>query len=259
MTALPFEGERRFSPSKKYEETVVFVHHFGGHKWSTKRHQDLVLDAGFDCVTFNLYFNSFEGPQSAAQQLSKMFRHLVGLEKDFVLQWAEQLNLILDQIPGDKVIFSLSSPSSAVASCWGLHQRTDLRAWICDCGPFLDAWQCFRNYSRYEAHLENPPFLQAFTLLGYLLFGGLSYQKRMREWMSRLPPAFPLLSLRAGKDLLVPPSSIQKFFSPYKDLNLKVFCFEEAGHLTAIKSMPEKYRQVVVTFLQEIHKTKKPS
>lgn len=248
---LPHDGELLVSPSRKFKETVIFVHHFGGHKRSTKRHQEILLQAGYNCVTFNLYYNSFAGKMTLRKRLKNMLDHFISRRKSFICQWTNELSNILDQVPGDKIIFSLSSPSVSVASSMASGQRKDIKAWICDCGPFLDVWTCFWNYNKYEAKIKNPLLLILFNTLGFLMFGGKGYKKHVEEWLLSFPKDFPVLSLRSGKDRLVPPSSIDKFFNIYNNLMVKSHCFDEAGHLTAIKSHTSKYSQIILTFLQK--------
>lgn len=251
LNNLPFDGELFAAPSKKFKETIVFVHHFGGNKKSTRRHQDILLQAGYDCVTFNLYYHSFSGKMTFKKRLKSMFRHFLSGRRNFIHQWTHELSTILDLIPGDKILFSLSSPSVSVASSIATHQRKDIKAWVCDCGPFLEAWTCFWNYNKYEAQIKNPIFLLLFNSLGFLMFGGIGYKSHVQKWLLSFSKGFPVLSLRAENDQLVPPSAIDKFFSVYNDLNIQIHCFKQAGHLTAIKSHAFEYSQVILTFLQK--------
>lgn len=247
---LPFDGEYRHSPSRRFEEVVVFIHHFGGHKNSTRRHQEMVLKAGYDCVTFNLYYNSQERIPTQ-KRLSNLVRHFFSGKRNFIDQWMKQLNLILDQIPGNKILYSLSSPSTAVVGCIGGQQRSDIKAWICDGGPFLDLWKCFWNYNRHESGLSHLLPLTLFNTLGFIMFGGFGYRTRMRRGLLMFPKDFPILSLRAAQDQLVPPSSIQKFFSLSNNLNINVHTFSPADHLSAIKTDRDTYERTVLTFLQK--------
>lgn len=249
--SLPFDGEYRRSSSKRFHEVIVFIHHFGGHKHSTKRHQEMVLKAGYDCVTFNLYYHSQE-KLSPRERLSNLLEHFLSGRRNLFEQWVKQLDLILDQIPGDKVIYSLSSPSTAAVGSIGLRQRKDVKAWICDGGPFLDLWKCFWNYNRYESKLTHLVPLTLFNTLGFLMFGGLTYRAKMRRWLLRFPKDFPILNLRAAQDQLVPPSAIQKFFSLSNQLSPEVHVFSHSDHLSAIKTERETYEKTVLTFLQKI-------
>ncbi len=251
MSHLPFDGEYLKSPSKKFNETIVFVHHFGGHKRSTRRHQNLVLEAGFDCVTFNLYFNSARGQQSFRHRFKKMFFHFAKGRRNFINQWTDELAEILDTLPGRKIIFSLSSPSTAVAGNIGRDHRKDISAWVCDCGPFLDAWTCFWNYNVHLSGAQNWLMTFVFNTIGFIMFGGIFYKTRMKKWVLSFPKGFPVLSLRAQKDALVPPVSIDRFFSLSDGLDLVSHTFVEAGHLDAVKKNEHQYKEIVLTFLQK--------
>lgn len=251
IPSLPFDGEYRASPSKRYREVIIFVHHFGGHKRSTKRHQEMVLNAGYDCVTFNLYYNSQEGKITTHQRLKNLISHFASGKRNFIDQWIAQLSVILDQIPGEKIVYSLSSPSTSVVGCVGHKERKDIKAWVCDCGPFLDVWNCFWNYNRYESRLSNWPSIALFNVLGFTMFGGIGYRARMQKWILRFPKDFPILSLRAGRDKLVPPQAIEKFFNLSSGLDLQTHLFSQADHLGAIKTDAGSYKSVVLTFLQK--------
>jgi len=250
ITSLPFEGEYLHSPSKRHKEIVVFIHHFGGSKKTTRRHQKLILDEGYDCVIFNLYYHSFDSGLSQWKRVGKFFTHFLTFHKNFIHSWSFQLNEVLNQIPGQKILFSLSSPSTSVVGVLGHYKRTDIQGWVCDCGPFLDAWSCFRNYNSLLANIKNPFLLYLINASAFVMFGGIGYKARMKSWLSQFPMNFPVLSLRCEKDLLVPPTSIDKFFNISNALRIFRHTFKDLGHLEGIKRAPQEYRQVLVQFLQ---------
>lgn len=254
--SLPFEGEYHASPSRRFQEVVVLIHHFGGSKKSTRRHQKMLLQAGFDCVSFNLYFHSHDRTQTIQQRLKSLMFHFLSGKRNFIDQWVIQLSQVLDHLPGEKILYSLSSPSTSAVGVLGPKKRSDIKAWVCDCGPFLDVWTCFWNYSRHEARLSHFWALFLFNLLGFTMFGGWGYERRMKKWMDQIPPQFPALSLRSGQDQLVPPQSIQKFFNLSSNLSLQVCHFDQAGHLDAVKTASKDYQEIVLTFLQKFAKNR---
>ncbi len=247
---LPYEGEYRKAPSKRFNEVIVFVHHFGGQKRSTRRHQEMVLAAGYDCVIFNLHYNSSKATHSPNQRLLRLFKNYLKVPRSFISIWTDELNEILNQIPGPKIIYSLSSPSTAVVGCLGPKKRQDIQAWVCDCGPFLKVWQCFWNYSKYEAKRSNFFSILFFNTFGFLFFGGVFYRTRMRRWLRINNRQVPTLSLRAGQDRLVPAHAVSDFFSLPNSLRVESETFAHSNHLDAIKTDASRYQSVVLTFLQ---------
>ena len=255
ITNLPFEGEYLCSPSKKHSDIVVFIHHFGGNKKSTRRHQKILLEAGYDCVTFNLYYHSFDADSQFSHRLMKLIRHVVTGHKNFIETWTDQLNSVLDHLPGEKILFSLSSPSTSAVGVLGGKQRKDVKAWICDSGPFLDAWECFWNYNAVLARISNPLLLAAINTTSFIIFGGLGYERRLRRWISETPKDFPVLSLRCEKDQLVPLRAIEKFFALPHSFRLSTHLFNGAEHLGGIKTHFSDYRQILIEFLQDFRQT----
>ena len=49
---LPFEGEWGRARERKFRETIVFVHHFGGSKRTVLRHVKMANDLGFDTAIY---------------------------------------------------------------------------------------------------------------------------------------------------------------------------------------------------------------
>lgn len=217
--------------TRSFKETIVFIHHFGGHGASTKRHQEFVNELGFDCVSFTL---DCEWKPSMDMTLREV--------------WAEQLSSVLDQTPGDKIIYSFSSLSMTVPYVLVEDGRRDIRAWICDGGPFLEMFHCFQNYYTYQKKLTGFENYLA-TVIGYVVIGAVGLGRKAKHWLQNFPPDFPVLSIRAGRDKLVPARAIEKFFVGAKGLKLQRLEIPEAQHLEGLKNFPEVYKPVVKDFL----------
>lgn len=241
----------RHSDNKKFQETIVFVHHFGGNKHTTLRHQDLVLKLGFDCVSFDLYQSHDAKKITSAQRIKRQIDHLRTLHKSFVTTWVQELDAVLDQIEGPKILYTFSSPSSSAAGVIGYKKRKDIKAWICDGGPFLRIWECFRNYAIMETDTTNVFVSNIFTTMGFLLFGGIGFDQKMKKWLKDFPEKFPILSLRADHDELVPANAIQEFFNLSSGLNPQVVHLPNTGHLQGIKTDKALYESKVTEFLQK--------
>lgn len=243
---LPHGGLHFRSPEKKFEPVIVFVHHFGGNRSSTRRHVELVNKLGFDAVTFNLSFNSapkWKGPLHDFVRLGRL-----ALKTDFPVKWAKEIEDVLNSLTGEKIIYSFSSISAAVIKVISERPSKDIKAWICDGGPFLFIYPAFIRYQKYiaGAPLWAQPIGAAFA---YALFGGFSYNRRLKKWLGRFPLGFPILSIRAGADVLVPPEAIEAVFDLNRQLNLKVLSLPGVAHLEGLKTAPLEYQGSLQEFL----------
>ena len=217
--------------TRLFKETIVFIHHFGGHGASTKRHQDFVNEIGFDCISFTL---DCEWKPEMDMTLREV--------------WCEQLTSVLDQTPGDKIIYSFSSLSMVVPQILVEDGRKDIRVWVCDGGPFLELFHCFQNYYTYQKNVTGFKNVVS-TSVGYVLMGALGLNHKVRRWMKSFPATLPVLSIRAGHDKLVPVRAIEKFFAAGTQMNLLKFEIPEAEHLEGLKTFPNIYKPVVTEFL----------
>ena len=88
---IPFDGQYFPSPEKKFRETIILVHHFGGSYHSLKRHQQFYNDLGFDCVGFNL---SFQISKSMSVYILEMYWH-VDISRGYVSELVFSKKLFL--------------------------------------------------------------------------------------------------------------------------------------------------------------------
>lgn len=230
MIPLPKPRLSRAS-TRLFEETIVFTHHFGGHGASTKRHQDFVNELGYDCVSFTL---TCDWQPSYRAHLREI--------------WKTQLRHVLDEVAGPKILYTFSSPSITTADILANEPRADIRAWICDGGPFLETFHCLKNYYREQTRL--PAWGQwAAATVGYFVIGGWGLPAAVREWMKNISPEIGILSIRAGQDKLVPEHAIDAFFASGDDLHLEKFELPSAEHLEGLKNFPSEYKPRVKEFL----------
>src|SRR4051812_24139267 len=87
------------------------------------------------------------------------------------------------------------------------------------------------------------------TALSYLIIGAFSYESGVKKWLSELPLDFPILSIRAGRDKLVPPRAIEAFFATIQSNKYETFEIPEATHLEGLKNFPHLYKSRVKEFL----------
>ena len=90
------------------------------------------------------------------------------------------------------------------------------------------------------------------TAVNALMWGQITYQKEAHRAVMQLPKGFPVLSLRAWRDQLVPPSSIEKVFAPATQIHLTRVALTESGHLQGLKENASDYKQGVQQFLSQM-------
>jgi pimeloyl-ACP methyl ester carboxylesterase len=215
----------RASSFKSFKPTIIFVHHYGGDAESTRRYQDFVSNLGFDCYAFTL-----------------------GTPKD----WPAQLAGVMNEVRGSKILFTLSFPSYLAAQYLAEHGSDEITAWVCDGGPFADLWKCSLNYYTYAEPAPSHLSRLMHAAIGYFYLGGRGYVANIKRWLKTIDPKLPILSVRAGADLLVPEHAIDKFFSYGRELNLKRLVIPQVHHLEGLRRNPELYKQHVGEFLSSV-------
>lgn len=238
--ALPFEAELVPATEKRHDETVVFVHHFGGSKRSVLRHVRLVNDLGYDAVRFNLMFNSIHPGKRLpiTGDFNFGYRHI----------WAEQIEGVLNAIPGKKILFTFSMPSNSALQALARRHAEDVSAWICDGGPFLQLPVCVWNLFNHVYEIKNPFKRGAYTG-GALLLYGLGFPEEVAALIASLPARFPVLSIRGHRDPLVPSTAIDDVFRQRADLALEVLDLKTGHHLDGLKNHHDAYVDRVSRFL----------
>ncbi len=238
---IPCQGQRWPAPDRRYQEVVVFVHHYGGNRKSMRRHIQWVNELGFDAVSFNLSFNSWKKWRSLPLTSDLRFglRHY----------WAEEVAKVLNSISEKKILYSFSSPSAGAVHALAERHCSDVKAWVCDGGPFFRIFRCFYNYLSHQAGLHNPALKLSLTLASYQTFPGYGYEEDMARCLKIFPRDFPVLSVRGWLDPLVPPVAIDEFFASQKHLDFEVLALPEGGHMDGLKNFPEEYIPRVKAFL----------
>lgn len=237
-------GRLREPKESIHDATVVFIHHFGGSRATSRKHQDLVLSAGFRASAFDLSGNVIPSWKGLWP------KDVHGFDRGMIERWARELEIVLDSLAGTKILYSFSFPSACVAALLGARPRADVRGWICDGGPFLDIWQCMWNLFTYAERTPNGLKRLGLTTISYWMAGGPDYVRRVRRWTSRLDPALPILSIRSGADVLVPPPAIDRFFEAAPKKNFSTLLLPNAAHLKGLEADPQVYRARVVDFLR---------
>lgn len=239
--SLPHRGRYLRASHRQFKETVILVHHFGGNRASVKRHQDFLHDLGFDSVAFSLGMphrpKFLQG--TLIDEVRPRLRH----------RWESEIRDVFDAVPGPKIAYTFSFPSAATAVVMANRKDADVRAWICDGGPFLMPLRCFWNYF---THADPTPRFWRKTARMALGYGSLdmwSLEKDLRQALDQFRPGFPVLSIRSWQDPLVPIAAIDAAFAGHNQLRLETLTLPEAGHIDGFHRFPEDYKPRVAQFL----------
>lgn len=246
---MPLGGElTQAQQGKDSDVLVIFVHHYGGNMHTTKRHSRLVNKLGYDSFRFNLPYNPLLTKTPAYKVALFLTMQLsFGLEK----LWGQAILKVIQHFKHRKiVVYSLSSPSFGVIhALYKLNTEPRILAWICDGGPFFNLWKSFDNYFSVIDRVPNKVLRAAISTSSYWLWRGPFLKPIVKNKLKQFRQNFPILSIRAHQDLLVPPESIAAVFEGHKNLNLQVLDLNESGHLDGIKLQSKLYRESVEIFL----------
>jgi pimeloyl-ACP methyl ester carboxylesterase len=229
--------------TKRFRETIVFVHHFGGSQRTVLRHVKLANMLGFDAVRFNLVFNELN--------IGQPFPITSNLKFGASQVWTDQIESILNAIPGRKILYTFSMPSVGALGAIAHRKASDIAGWVCDGGPFLQVLRCSWNLLAHEYKIDNLILRGLYTGAVYLLFG-TGTEITVPLWCAALPQKFPVLSIRGEKDPLVPVSAIEDVFAFAPQIELQRLSLPEGGHLDGLKKFPSLYEAPVRAFLTRI-------
>lgn len=239
------KGEIVKASNKKYSETVVFVPFFFGKKQHMRRHAEFMAELGYDSVIFNLTYKW--------KNLIPKLRNSLTLGWGIKHVWTREITQILNSIPGDKIVFAFSNPSTAALEAIQLRKAKDIKAFICDGGPFYELIRCNWNYFEHEKPVDNPLKKIAFNMYARGIWT-ITHEKEISRDLSSLPADFPVLSIRGWQDPLVPPTCIEKAFNGHDQLDLEILNLPEGKHMDGLKKFPEVYKSRVADFLASVSK-----
>jgi fermentation-respiration switch protein FrsA (DUF1100 family) len=241
---LPSDGEFFLSKSKRFDELIFFVHFYDGSKRQVIRHIKLVNELGFDAFAFQLHGThndilNFELPLSPNGKFGA--KHI----------YADQIEHLLNIIPGNKIIFSFSNPSASAIEAMARRNCADTKALICDSGPTARFMPSAYNLYTHEYGLKSR--LLKWTITPILSLGWSPFlHKDMKKDLNKFPKGFPILSIRGWKDKLIPPSHIDEVFEGHPQLNWIKLSLPEAEHLTGLRDFKEEYVPSVERFLKDV-------
>lgn len=238
---LPFQGEFFLARNKKFQELIFFVHFYEGSKKQLLRHIKLVNTLGFDAFAFQL---------SGTLQDLKELNFPISPQGKFGTKhiYADQIEHLLNLIPGNKIIFSFSNPSASAIEAMARRGCSDTIAMICDSGPtarFLPSAQ-----KLFTHNYKVKPWALTWALAPFLSLGwSLFLHKDLGPHLNTFPEGFKILSIRGWKDELIPPSHIDEVFEPHTQLHWSKLTLPEAEHLKGLRDFKSEYASGVERFL----------
>jgi len=259
--SLPYEGRLFKARNKKFEETVLFVPFFGATQRELARHIKFVNDSGYDCVVFDLQktpaiLDFSKGPLTPLKnwkELSETLKLPINSKMKFGLKhvYADQIENMLNLIPGKKIIYAFSNPGGAAIEAMARRKCLDVVGAIFDSGPsgkFIDS---FLALSKHDWKINFFPL--RFTLIPLLSFAWSPHlHNDITKHLDEFPKGFKILSIRGWKDLLVPPDHIDMLFEAHTELDWRKLSLPEAGHLLGLRDFRDDYTPAVEKFMEEI-------
>lgn len=257
----PYEGRLFKSRKKKFEETVIFVPFFGAVQRELARHVKLVNDLGYDAVTFDLektpaimdFSQGILTPFKKWRELKDNLKIPLNSKMKFGLKhvYADQIENILNLVPGNKIVYSFSNPSASAIEALARRHCVDIAGLICDSGPSGKFVDSFMNLAKIDWKIN-------FWALRAALVPLLSFawspelHKDVEADLNQFPDGFKILSIRGWKDLVIPPDHIDAIFDPHTNLSWRKLSLPEAAHLTGLRDFRAEYAPAVEKFMQEI-------
>jgi hypothetical protein len=237
------QGELLRATRKQFAETIVFVPFYFGKKENMKRHAQFANELGFDCVIFNLTSN-------LVFAISKFLPNILngwGIKH----LWTQEILKILDAVDGEKILFAFSNPSSSALEAAEIRKAKDIKAIICDGGPFYDLLMCNWNFFAKEFKIPTLPGKIAANAFARSIWS-IEHEKELEKSLNSLPKKFPVMSIRGWQDHLVPPTAIEKAFHGHDQIDLEILNLPQGGHMDGLKKFPEVYKPRVEAFLKSV-------
>lgn len=239
---LSFGAEFHPAPQKRFQETILFIPFYGGKKPQIRRHVEMVNEFGFDAVDVEMDTSVLNFPNRImSPQKGLGYKHV----------WADQVEQLLNEIPGRKIVFAFSNPSSGAIEAIGRRRAVDITALICDGGPTAHYWDSLVKYYTTETPLPVLPARWAVATLLTPLWA-LNARGTLAQDLAKFPEHFPVLSIRGWKDHLIPPKHIDEVFEPHAQLSWRKLSLPEAGHLNGLRDFAEEYMPPVREFLNGV-------
>lgn len=238
---LPFKGEFFLARNKKFEELIFFVHFYEGNKKQLLRHIKMVNSIGFDAFAFEL-----SGTLKDLADLNLPISPNGKFGTKHI--YADQIEHLLNLLPGQKIIFSFSNPCASAIEAMARRGCNDTVAMICDSGPTARFIPSAQKLFVHHYNFKSWPLtwaLAPFMSLGWSPF----LHTDLKAQLNSFPEGFPILSIRGWKDELIPPTHIDEVFEPHHQLRWSKLSLPEAMHLKGLRDFKSDYVPGVERFL----------
>lgn len=250
----PQHGEYRKAEHSKSDVLVFFVHFFEGNKKLLSKHIQLVNQLGFDTYAFNM-----------DDKIKGLLHPPVASNGKFGIKHvlAEQIETHLNLFPQKKLVFAFSNPCASAIEAIANRNCSDIVGLICDSGPsgkfFESAINLFVKEQSIRAKWYRNPLLKSklakwLAVPGFTTLWSPLLHKDVHADLAKFPENFPVLSIRGGKDALIPPLHIDLIFDPHSKLDLQNLNLPEVHHLQGLKAEPEIYTRALKKFLHQFEK-----
>ncbi len=240
--SLSQQGQYHRSTNKKYEPVVLLVPFFGAERTNLRRHIEFLNELGFDCVSFDLN-----------DSWTHLHKNLMNVRLQFGLKhtWADQIEMLLNEIPGPKIIFAFSNPTASAIEAIARRHGAEVLGLICDSGP---SGQLLKSILSYFNTVYPIGFFPARLLVSAFTTAAIHpfFLKAIREDLATFPKGFPILSIRGWKDPLIPPNLIDRIFNDQNHLEWQKLSLPKAEHLNGLKDFPDEYKPPVERFLKSL-------
>jgi hypothetical protein len=242
---MKYEGEFFRAPKKLHDELIFFVHFYGGSKKALRRHIEWVNSEGFDAFAFDLLGEASFSNIPLTSNLKFGLKH----------QYADQIESLLNEISGEKIVFAFSNPAAGAIEALSRRRCHDVKVLICDSGPSGKFIESVYNLYSGERKYSMP---RSLVMTGFLsFFWGLKLNAGLEEELKTFPENFPVLSVIGWKDTLIPRHHIEAVFENQSHLDWRKLSLPEGSHLNGLRDFPEEYKTAVMSFLKPHLKSKK--
>lgn len=259
--SLPYNGRMFRAKNKKFAELVLFVPFFEGSQRKLLRHMKFVTDLGYDAVLFDLaetpaILNFSKGhfkPLRDWRNLPHQMNLPISSQMKFGMKhlYADQIENLLNVLPGPKIVYSFSNPTSAAIESLARRSCVDVSGMVCDSGPSGKFLESVMNLYKEDWGVNSWLIRASLTpLLGMLWSPHL--HKDIPKDLALFPKGFRILSIRGWKDTIIPPDHIDAVFEGHANLDWRKLNLPEATHLTGLRDFADEYKPAVEKFLREI-------
>ncbi|MBK9294259.1 MAG: hypothetical protein IPM57_07420 [Oligoflexia bacterium] len=226
---------------------VVLIHNFGGSQDQFSKHIGLFNNLGFDVVSFDLSWH-------------KNGKHRIFFKR-LRSAWAEEIESAFREILKTRVqiipfTFSGIGVCTIDAAINILKAKRDvanvaIQKMIFDSGPFDHTEKCVDNMLYHYYEIKNSLLRDAMTKFMTFNWDPQNSETTIKRFgqLNEIYPDMSVLSLQGKLDKIVPYEFIQSCFNRSGLKNVTQVLFDTGGHLTSLKEEPEKYKNVVTTFL----------